>query len=299
MTIDISDGVCGYIAGGLGNQLFILAASWQQSTRLGVPLYLDRSFHTQPGTRPYELDTLGDLPAMVLDDNSPWRSKRISAMRVVPVPLPRRPLRRRVHLERDGSRYDPRIDRIVPGTTLFGYFQSPKYFPNVADGMAALIADAPETPAEHALLEKVRADPRVGVHLRRGDYLDAAEDRRVISSSTYAIRARDLLRRLGIDHPLRIFSDSPDLVREELDGVDADVEIFDDGGVLNSVNTLKAMSAGPAFVMSNSTFSWWAAWLLNRRERAGGVIIAPRPWDETGTAKADLLDPEWIAIDTR
>lgn len=298
MATDISDGICGYIAGGLGNQLFILAAAWQQAHRLEAPLYLDRSFHRETGTRPYELDTLAELPGTVMDGDSPWRSRRISAMRVVPVPLPRRPLRRRVYLERDGARYDRRIDNIRRGTTLFGYFQSPKYFPDVAEGMAALIAGAPESPAERAVLDRVRADPRIGVHLRRGDYLDAAEDRRVISSTAYAIRSRDLLRRLGVDEPLRIFSDSPELVRDELGADGSDIEVFDDGGALNSVNTLKAMSAGPAFVMSNSTFSWWAAWLTARREPLA-PIIAPRPWDETGTAKADLLDPSWIGLDTR
>lgn len=298
MATDISDGICGYVAGGLGNQLFILAAAWQQATRLGAPLYLDTSFHTAPGTRPYELDTLAELPATVMAADSPWRSRRITKLRVIPVPLPRRPLRRRLYFERDGARYDRGINAIRTGTTLFGYFQSPLYFPDVAAGMEALITGAPETPAEREILDRVRADPRVGVHLRRGDYLDAAEDRRVISSTDYAIRSRDLLRRLGVEQPLRIFSDSPELVREELGGDGADIEIFDDGGVLSSVNTLKAMSAGPAFVMSNSTFSWWAAWLMARRDPAT-TVIAPRPWDESGSAKADLLDPSWISLDTR
>ena len=34
---DISDGICAYLQGGLGNQLFILAAAWEQAERLDCP----------------------------------------------------------------------------------------------------------------------------------------------------------------------------------------------------------------------------------------------------------------------
>ena len=294
--VDIRDGVCGYVAGGLGNQLFILGAALRQATRLGAPLYLDTSFETRTGTRASELDTFPH-PGRMLGDDSPWRSVRLSPNRVVPFPRLRAPLRRRVYLERDGVWWDGAIDRIERGTTLFGYFQSAKYFAGVEDVMQRAIEDAPADEAARAVLDRIAADPRITVHLRRGDYLDDTHARRVIASADYVRRGTGVLRDLGLEAPLRVFSDSPDMVREEL-GDRSDVEVFDDAGALNSILTIRAMATAPAIIMSNSTFSWWAAWLLRRR-RPDAPVIAPRPWDASGSAKADLIGEDWIGVDAR
>lgn len=295
--MSISDGICAYVAGGLGNQLFILAAAWEQSNRLQCPLYLDTSFHSVAGVRPFELDGLKS-PGLVLN-HSPWRSVRLSKDRVIPVPRLTRPVRRSVFLERDSSRYDASINAIRPGTTLFGYFQSPLYFESIRNEMRTLILEAPETPAESELLQKVASDKRVTVHLRRGDYLKPGLGEQLIASNGYALRARSLLRKLGETHSLRVFSDSPDLVKEELRDAGGDIEFFDDGGVLTPINTIKAMSSGEAFVMSNSSFSWWGAWLMQETRGPETIVISPRPWNETGTAKADLLKSDWISLDSR
>jgi hypothetical protein len=45
------------------------------------------------------------------------------------------------------------------------------------------------------------------------------------------------------------------------------------------------------FVMANSSFSWWAAWLS---DKAGKKVIAPQRWflnSEIDTS--DLLPPDW------
>jgi len=296
--MNIRDGICAYVAGGLGNQLFILAAAWEQSVRLGVPLYLDSSFGTVRGTRPFELDTLVS-PGTIMRDDSPWRSVRLSKSRVIPIPRMGRAVTRSVFLEKNGDFFDPTINTIRPGTTLFGYFQSPMYFPSVREQMRAVIESAPETPEETDLIARLTADRRVTVHLRRGDYLDAPPERQVLASTAYATRAAALLRSMGMDKPLRIFTDSPELVRSELGGTGEDVEIIGDDGRLSPINTLKVMASGESFIMSNSSFSWWAAWLMQERRGDDTVVIAPRPWNESGTAKADLLQRDWISLDTR
>ncbi len=72
-----------------------------------------------------------------------------------------------------------------------------------------------------------------------------------------------------------------------------------DDGALNIWNTLKAMAAGTAMIMSNSSFSWWAATLMAHQGSVPPTIIGPRPWTASGTAKADLFEPEWISLDAR
>lgn len=294
MAASRRDGITGYVAGGLGNQLFILGAAWEQARRLGCPLYLDTSHHAIAGTRRFELDAL-ETPARILEPAASWRALRLNTERVLPVP------RRwgRVFLERRPDAYMPEIEQVRPGTTLLGYFQSGRYFPGVREELLGAIVSQPETDRERAIIAEMAAEPAVTLHLRRGDYLAVAEHRQFIATVAYAIRAIELLSRLGLGElPIRVFTDSVDLVRAELAAVPADVRLVEDAGALGNWATLKAMASGRAMIMSNSSFSWWAAALM-RRADAGAPVIAPRPWTAGGTAKADLLEPDWLTLDAR
>lgn len=289
-----SNSVTGYVAGGLGNQLFILAAAWNQARRLGAPLLLDCSHFAAPGTRSYGLSEL-DVPATVLKPRDSWRAIRINAERLFPVPT--RPSR--IFLERNPDTYQPAIERITRGTTLVGYFQSPRYFPRVHDELMTAIWATPETDGETAALREMAARPAITLHLRRGDYLAVPKERQFIATVDYARRALELLRSLGVDLPVRVFSDSVSLVREELSTTPGDFEFVEDDDTLGTWATLKAMATGEAIIMSNSSYSWWAAELVRHRRGAATYVVGPRPWTLGGTAKADLLRPEWITLDAR
>lgn len=289
------DGITGYVMGGLGNQIFILAAAWEQARRLGVPVYLDRSHYAVGGTFTYGLDAFTHPAISLAPEQSPWRSVRVNRERVLP--LPRRPWGR-VFLERDGDAYAPSIEQVRPGTTLIGYFQSPRYFSSIRDELSDAILAIDEEPRESAEVARILAEPAISLHLRRGDYLAVSPDRQFIASVAYAVRAIRTLRALGVDLPVRVFSDSVALVKDELRGVAGDFEFVEEG-LLGTWASLRAMSAGRAMIMSNSSFSWWGAELMRRRFGADTPVIAPRPWTRGGTAKADLLDPDWITLDAR
>ncbi|MDR7189106.1 hypothetical protein J2Y46_001929 [Microbacterium sp. BE35] len=287
-----TDGVSGYIAGGLGNQLFILAAAWDQARRLDCPLYLDRSHFAVAGTHRYGLEAVS-VPAIELAPRESWRSVRINSERVLPVPTKVG----RVFIERTADAYMPSIEAIRPGTTLLGYFQSPRYFERVhADLLQAMWSTA-DTESETARIREMGERPAITLHLRRGDYLAVPTDRQFIASVDYAIRAIRLLRREGIDLPVRVFSDSVDLVKSELATAPGEFEFVEDDAALGTWATLKAMAAGKAMIMSNSSFSWWAAEMMQDRSEA--LVVAPRPWTLSGTAKADLLHPDWVTLDAR
>lgn len=295
----ISDGICGYVAGGLGNQLFMLAAAWEQADRLGVPLYLDTSHYKVPGTRNFELSDFIS-PAQNLGAQSPWTSIRVSKERIFPVPKRLNPFTQSVFFEKNVTLYDDNINHVKPGTTLLGYFQSPLYFENVATGMASGINQFPSSTAEEDLIASMEADPRITLHLRRGDYLLPSSSGQFVASVTYAERALSVLKEMGVDQRVRVFSDSPELVKTELEHWDADIEIVEDTSALSNMSTIKAMSKGTSFIMSNSSFSWWAAWLMNQKaDSAHNPVIAPRPWVGSGVARVDMLQKNWLTLDAR
>ena len=61
---------------------------------------------------------------------------------------------------------------------------------------------------------------------------------------------------------------------------------------------LMLMSECKHFIIANSTFSWWGAWLNNNPEK---IIIAPKVWFNDKNyqreyEKGTLIPPEWIKL---
>lgn len=290
--MNIADGVCAYLTGGLGNQLFVLAAAWEQAERLDCPLYIDASKYLKGDLRSFELESLL-LPGEVVSHESPWldldrRRRRIS--------LAKRTRSLKVYRE-ESFGYSTEINKIVPGTTIFGYFQSPRYFESIADRVADLIVSSRETVAEQRIMDALANNGHATVHVRRGDYM-ASHTQAVhgVTSSDYFERGLGLIRKISSVGQATVFSDEPDVAKSEL-GYLPSLKFFTRNSELSSLNTIKAMSLGSGMVMSNSSFSWWAAWLMARR--ASHTIIAPRPWMSSGESAADLLGADWLTLDSR
>jgi hypothetical protein len=195
--------------------------------------------------------------------------------------------------------YHDDVNGVTPGTTLLGYFQSWRYFEGVADRLALALTSAPLSDAEAKVLDSLEDTACITAHVRRGDYLTPqAAMHHGIASADYFTRAFSLLRTLSAPTvTVRGFSDSPDVVRREMAAV-PDFELVDDPASLGPLATVRARSGAVAFEMCNSSVSWWAAWLLSRRDPAAPVV-APRPWQADGQSGHDQLLPNWITLDAR
>lgn len=271
------DAIVADLRGGLGNQLFIFAAGYTQAQRLGCRLVIDASRYSNPDQpHKYGLGFLEDLADETL---------RFPLRRRIPLSIRRR---RAVHTqyvfeENSVVRYEPSIGAITPGTTLVGYFQSWHYF----DGVADLLYER--------LSSSIGKLAPITLHLRRGDYLNAKNAKvHGIATADYARRAVTLLNDLGVVGSVAVFSDEQDRVARELDGFPANLILPDQRG-MSALASLQQLASGEHMIMSNSSFSWWAAWMMDRR--TGGYIIAPRPWFADDTAASDLLLPNWITLD--
>ena len=155
------------------------------------------------------------------------------------------------------------------------------------------------TPEENTRITELAASETVTAHVRRGDYLTPeAALHHGIASAHYFNRALRVLRQLT-DPTLktRVYSDSPDVVQRELADLDH-LEFITDTDALSSLATVLAMSQGAGFAMSNSSFSWWAAWLMSRRP-PDSPVIAPRPSLTNGQTGQDQLLPGWITLNAR
>lgn len=288
------------IAGGLGNQCFQYAFGRRIAHRLGVPLKLDTSKIERYGLRPFRLGAFNIRAEMA----SPADLARLRARRDWCERLGIKPRHQRVHVREDSRRwfnpFDPRLLTIGDDTYLEGYWQSEKYFSDIAGEIRAELSLRTPPPRETlALGERLASQPSVAVHVRRGDYLTrpTAVEKFARCGLNYYERAFALIgERIG-DARFFIFSDEPDWVREHfpkspsvtvMKGAPAGCEQLD----------LWLMTQCRHHVIANSSFSWWGAWLCAHPEK---IVIAPRTWFNLSAAlndrdARDRIPPGWIRL---
>lgn len=295
------------LMGGLGNQLFQLAAGLELAQRNGVPLKLDLSWFTQSLRRtagglllrPYELGGIADdlhkaeFPSSRLRGLT--RHVRDVAGRRAPTIVNRLPGADHVEV---GSGFDPSVLNLPAGTHLKGYYSSWRYFPTVSSEVRTRVLEAPP-PESWGSKERARAlaEAPVALHVRRGDYLALASTYGHVAPGYYE-RSLALLRDLGHQGPVWLFSDDPYGAGEFLNGAVAIDRIIDHPSDCPPVESMVAMSGAAAVVIANSTFSWWSAFLGDRKDRH---VLAPRPlWaDPNWGEPRDWLLPHWLTVDCR
>jgi hypothetical protein len=186
-------------------------------------------------------------------------------------------------------------------TSLCGYFQSSRYFADCSGEIRALfdphllikIAVAQRYP--ELLTEESRTSNCV-VHLRRTDYLTSAAIHSVCDKAWYA-RALTEMDRLRRPARYLVFSDDLDWCRapEQADLWAGRNVVFVDEP--NDCRALHLMSQFRTFVISNSSFSWWATW-LSAAATTDKTVIAPDRWFGPAGPQdwQDIYEPGWIRL---
>ena len=129
------------------------------------------------------------------------------------------------------------------------------------------------------------------LHIRLTDYLN--EDAIGIPSIEYYSRGIEILFEKSGSRPIWVFSDDIDKAVEYLPKKYADYYVISPH-LDKSSHTFELMRSFAGYVIANSTYSWWAAFLRYNREVP---VIAPKPWFRDGTIPLELLPEDWIPIE--
>jgi hypothetical protein len=287
------------ITDGIGNQLFQYATGRAIALRTGLPMRLHPFGYSPVSNRSFRLETYG-LPATVMHDNEvarylgPLRSHRRRWVRKLSASVTKRlPFGWRRVVQERSLRFDPRILRIARPAYLAGFWQSERYF---EDHSAAIRMELtlrhPIPERSRAVVEEIDGSESVGVVVRRGDYVGIPETQGICTSSYYE-RALSTLAALVPNGRVFVFSDDIPWCRENLDVVPPD-SIF----VANEIPAapeehLRLLSRCRHFILANSTFAWWGAWLsLNPNK----VVIGPSKWMQAGDRFVDILPSRWLRV---
>jgi hypothetical protein len=159
---------------------------------------------------------------------------------------------------------------------LVGYFQSEKYFEKYSKEIRQLF-QLPISLNNFASNffkneQNVVNRARVCVHIRRGDYLKS--NILLVQSIEYYVKSINKMKNLinSVDVSYVFFSDDKKFVDENFKLHDQDILINN----LQDYEEFAIMQMCDHFIISNSTFSWWAAWLSQRNENK--KVICPFKW---------------------
>jgi Glycosyl transferase family 11 len=276
------------LMGGLGNQMFQYAAGRRLADALGVRLVLDLSrLRNQPAgetPREFQLDCF-----RIRADLS---ESKIETSRLRPRWL-RRSKRPLLVIER-GYPINRRVLRARDGTLLVGYWQSEKYFADDADAIRRdFTLQEPLSPYKQALADQVD-DRTVAVQIRRTDYITHATTAKMIGALplSYYERAAAEIAEIVTSPRFLVISDDPRWCEENLDlGHPTTIVERTPAG---DHEDMILLSMCRHFVIANSSFGWWGAWLSESPEKR---VIAPRRWFADASIDARDLVPEgWIRL---
>lgn len=273
------------LVGGLGNQMFQYAFARTLSLRHNTPLKIDLSFLKNRNMGPnfvyrnYELDIFN-----VIEDFDFTFENCIRA---------EEPFCSKYLQEIVDSIGVYQIDKDI---MIDGYWQSVKYFAEFESVIKSdftfksLVGDSNDDKIK-SMLNDIRMTNSVMLNIRRTDFLNT--DFHGVMGLEYINKSTELLES-KIDNPKYfIFSDDIEWCKENIKLNNMVIVNHSYKGDRFSYY-LQLMKECKNFIIPNSSFAWWSAWLSDSPNK---IVIAPKKWlTDESIDTSDLIPSDWIRI---
>jgi hypothetical protein len=203
--------------------------------------------------------------------------------------------------ERRPFQFDKAIAaRATDGMYYFGYWQHDGYLATIQDRLRKEFTLREPLPrAGLALVEEMAGCDSISVHIRRyndrdakGQLIERARRYHGVCASDYYQQA---VERIGTRPEIvcYIFTDDPQWVKANL-AIPATCRYVSELCPCSDVEEMILMASCQNHVISNSSFSWWGAWLGRNPNR---VVVAPRLWRHgIGGNVIDICPKTWIKL---
>jgi hypothetical protein len=181
-----------------------------------------------------------------------------------------------------------------PGTVIAqGYWQNERYFADMADSVRQWFTfDCHIVDRNSTDVRAVQHDNSVAVHVRRGDYmLEPWRSAHGVLGDGYYRKAASYILERCPSARFYVFSDDSNLNPREV-GLTRNVEVVSTKDNKEDVDDLYMMSQCKHFIVANSTFSWWGAWLGSYDHK---MVVAPDQWYLAGPeAYSSIVPQSWM-----
>ncbi len=164
------------------------------------------------------------------------------------------------------------FNRCPDGVSLHGYFESYRYFEHVEQEIRTdFTFRKPIRQAAQAFHEKHAVENAVSISVRRGDFLKKQDSHPPCSEAYY----RECIEAIGEGRRFVVTSDDIEWCRTVFKGSQFVFNEVPPEGIRKAHFDLCVGTLCSDFIISNSTFSWWMAWLGGGE---GKQVLAPMPW---------------------
>lgn len=287
------------VMGGLGNQLQQYAL-YQKFGSLGVPAKLDVSWFAadmqakMKAPRPFELLHFENLPMETAS------KEEVRAL------LGRTYEERAGLRERIRRRFAPETLSVFEESVMFheeifsfrdkylaGYFACEAYYADILEMLRRKIRFPKSSEKKNQeTMEEMAKQTAVSIHIRRGDYLDAANLANFggICTDEYYDSAVRYIKERFPGAVFYVFSDDADYVRARFQGPEYRIADWNRGE--NSFYDMQLMSCCRHNICANSTFSFWGA---RFNPHPGKCMIRPSIHRNTQICPPEELQKLWQA----
>lgn len=288
------------VIGGLGNQMFQLAAARRISLESNEKIILDCSSYKKYKIRQFSSENLyiSNNIEYIEDCNLKLFEIIYYRITILIYSIYRRSVRVLFKKNVMGEKIFSKISKYglyfnfdrnfykIPNNNrnikiFYGYFQSAKYYEKFENEIKnELRVKTPITEKERCIIRQIEKDESVAISIRIGDDYLNHKDLNVFTEEYY-YKAMDYIYNKNNDVVFYIFSDCIERVKKTFNFNYKVVYIED----FNDYESLRMMYMCKHFIISNSSFSWWGSYLSKSNSK---IVIAPKDWYNNTPGKIDI-----------
>lgn len=286
--------------GGLGNQLFTYAAAKRLSIFNNCKLYIDAGsgfFRDRKYKRSYRLDSFE-----ITSPTASWGSFLgliiTYTRRIFESVNEKLSVTNKIIIHQKKISFDPELLSLqVINPVLFeGFWQSEGYFKDIESTIRS------EFRFKQSLVKEIlpfttQIDFSKGVAIHVRHFKDEHHSNQGNIKDDYYERSIEFYQKLIPDAEFWLFSDDPKRALLKFEGIK--IKCIPISSILKDSNEIKElfmMSQFRNFIIGNSTFSWWGAWLSEYSDKK---VVAPAESFISGEGSwgfEGLLPDEWIKL---
>jgi hypothetical protein len=270
--------------GGLGNQLFQIAAARALSVKHGASFNVDSSW---PDLSRRD-NTSGLRHRLKRIPQETWLPRKLDPVSVYKYLRSSKLPSNRLHMRGQSEVLELRAGaqgiskEILNQThTLVGFFDNSWGLETIAETNSKIEISYTERDVRNAT-QAAGSDPLslsyTTIHLRRGDYRKDSSTFGLLDFQFY----KKAIQLIQCEQPVLVLSDDTDEAAKLTKFLGLRDAVILGSDTLTKFETLFLMENADTAIMANSTFSWWGAMLGNQDKQ----ILAPDPWYRGGSNKA-------------
>jgi hypothetical protein len=258
--------------GGLGNQLFGLCLAISQSL-IKRKSFIIEDYSSASGDV-YALNIFGIVPGTIYLPTIENGELKLT------MPMVKHKFCRTLMFKEPNFNYTPIPIHKNYHIRLQGYFQSYKYFAEYASEIRYWL--------RNQILISDMSPTNLVLHIRLGDMKKNPSVKEIhgFIDKNYIDSALSYFTNFNASNPL-IITDDKSSVDELFPQLSKQFKVISN----DIISDFSVMCSAQNIIISNSTFSWWAAWIGN------GRVVAPKKWfannNKMGFSEADFFPTSW------